>query len=229
MDTVVNSGKPSYRTDREWASWALQFAQADLQSWQERDWRNAFHEAMAFAASHDESAHAQLPLTMCGPRTNQTRSLEQVTTSLRSSQKALRRFIRELEQTLHIPLVDAEIPFKGTCLFFMRGGRPEVGYLPREKTIAKQLTIEMLVRLGELFLRGHLSQLRRCPGCHRWFHAVRHQRFDTPKCRMRHRIRLLNGESDAEATFSLLASPSWVTRGEAILRASDDALASRVF
>ncbi len=186
------------RTDREWLSWALQFAQADLNRWQERDWLNAFQEAMAFAASHDESAHAQLPLTMCDLRTNHTLSLEQVKTSLRSAQKALRGFLRDLEQAMHVPLMDAEIPFKGTCVFFMWGGRPEVRYLPKEKTIAKQLTIEMLFRLGELFLRGHLSQLRRCPGCHHLFLAACQERFDTPECRLRHRIRLLNGESHAD-------------------------------
>jgi len=186
------------RTEREWLSWALQFAQADLNSWQERDWPNTLKEALAFGASHDESTHAELPLTMCAPVRRYTLSLEQIKTSLRSTQKAFRRFIGRIEQTMHVPLVKAEIPFKGTCRFFMLGGRPEVRYLPKEKTIAKQLTIEMLVRLGELFLRTDLSQLRRCQGCHRLFLAALQERFDTPECHMRHPIRLLNGESGAE-------------------------------
>ena len=88
-----------------------------------------------------------------------TLSLEQIKTSLRSTQKAFRRFMGDIEQTMHVPLVKAEIPFKGTCRFFMLGGRPEVRYLPREKTIAKQLTVEMLLRLGELFLRTDLPSL----------------------------------------------------------------------
>ena len=193
MDNGVNAGGTTERTDREWLSWALQFAQADLKRWQERDWRNALAEAMAFAVSHDESAHAQLPLTMLGPRKNLKLSLEQIETALRSAHEALRRFIGDLEQSIHVPLMNAEIPFKGTCVFFVWAGQPEVRYLPTEKTIAKQLTIEMLFRTGELFLRGNLSELRRCPGCHRWFLAARHRRFDTPECRTRHRIRLLNG------------------------------------
>ncbi len=193
MDNGANAGRTTERTDREWLSWAFQFAQADLKSWQEADCRNALAEAMAFGASHDESAHAQLPLTMLGPKKNLKLSLEQIETSLRSAQKALRRFIGDLEQSIHVPLMNAEIPFKGTCVFFVWAGQPEVRYLPTEKTFAKQLTIEMLFRMGELFLRGDLSQLRRCPGCHRWFLAARHRRFDTPDCRMRHRIRLLNG------------------------------------
>jgi hypothetical protein len=193
MDNGANAGRTTERTDREWLSWAFQFAQADLKGWQEADWRNALAEAMAFAASHDESAHAQLPLTMLGPKKNLKLSLEQIETALRSAQKALRRFIGDLEQSIRVPLMNAEIPFKGTCVFFVWAGQPEVRYLPTEKTIAKQLTIEMLFRMGELFLRGDLSQLRRCLGCHRWFLAARHRRFDTPECRMRHRIRLLNG------------------------------------
>src|SRR6202022_3016969 len=48
-------------------------------------------------APHDEFAHAQLPLTMLGPRKNLKLSLEQIETALRSAQKALRRFIRDLE------------------------------------------------------------------------------------------------------------------------------------
>ena len=193
MDNGANAGRTTERTDREWLSWALQFAQADLKGWQEPDWRNALAEAMAFAASHDESAHAQLPLTMLGPKKNLKLSLETIETALRSAQKALRRFIADLEQSIHVPLMNAEIPFKGTCVFFVWAGQPEVRYLPTEKTVAKQLLIEMLFRTGELFLRGNLSQLRRCPGCQRWFLAARHRRFDTPECRMRHRIRLLNG------------------------------------
>jgi len=193
MDNGANAGRTTERTNREWLSWALQFAQADLKSWQERDWRKALAEAMAFGASHDESAHAQLPLTMLGPKKNLKLSLEQIETALRSAQKALRLFIRDLEQGIQVPLMNAEILFKGTCVFFVWAGQPEVRYLPTEKTFAKQLTIEMLFRTGELFLRGHLSQLRRCPGCQRWFWAARHRRFDTLECRMRHRIRLLNG------------------------------------
>jgi hypothetical protein len=201
MDTDV-------RTDREWLSWAFQFARADLKSWQERDWRNTLQEAFAFGASHDESAHAQLPLTMLGPRKNLKLSLAQIETALRSAQKALRRFIGDLEQSIHVPLMNAEIPFKGTCVFFVWAGQPEVRYLPTEKTIAKQLTIEMLFRTGELFLRGDLSQLRRCPGCHRWFLAARHRRFDTPECRMRHRIRLLNGRVPPRPPdFSVVGHP----------------------
>jgi hypothetical protein len=193
MDNGANAGRTTERTDREWLSWVLEFAQADLKSWQEQDWRNALAEAMAFGASHDESAHAQLPLTMLGPKKNLKPSLEQIETALRSAQKALRRFIGDLEQSIHVPLMNAEIPFKGTCVFFVWAGQPEVRYLPTEKTVAKQLAIEMLFRMGELFLRGDLSQLRRCLGCQRWFLAARHRRFDTPECRMRHRIRLLNG------------------------------------
>lgn len=185
------------RTDREWLSWALQFAQADLHSRQERDWLNTLKEALAFGASHDESTHAELPFTMCAPVRRYSLSLEQIKSSLRSTQKAFRRFIRRLEQTRHVPLIDAEIPFKGGCRFFMLGGRPEVRYVVREKTIAKQLTLEMLIRLGELVLQTDLSQLRRCPGCQRWFLAALQERFDTPECRMRHPIRLLDGESGA--------------------------------
>ena len=58
MDNGASAGRTTERTDREWLSWALQFAQANLKSWQEQDWRNALAEAMAFGASHDESAHA---------------------------------------------------------------------------------------------------------------------------------------------------------------------------
>ena len=97
MDNGAKAGRATERTDRELVSWALQFAQADLKSWQEQDWRNALAEAMAFGASHDEFAHAQLPLTMLGPRKNLKLSLEQIETALRSAQKALRRFIRDLE------------------------------------------------------------------------------------------------------------------------------------
>jgi hypothetical protein len=209
MDHGANAGRATERTDREWLSWALQFAQANLKSRQEQDWRNALAETMAFGASHDEFAHAQLPLTMLGPRKNLKLSLEQIETALRSAQKALRRFIGGLERSIHVPLMNAEIPFKGTCVFFVWNGQPEVRYLPTEKTVTKQLTIEMLVRTGELFLRGDLSQLRRCPGCQRWFLAARHRRFDTPECRMRHRIRLLNGKGGVEAT----SAPSPGRRG----------------
>jgi hypothetical protein len=185
------------RTDREWLSWALQFAQADLNSCQERDWLNTVKEALAFGASHDESTHAELPFTVCAAVRRYSLSLEQITTSLRSTQTAFRRFIRHLEQTMHVPFIDAEIPFKGGCRFLMFGGRPEVRYVAREKTIAKQLTVEMLLRLGELVLRSDLSQLKRCPGCQRLFLAALQERFDTPECRMRHPIRLLNEESGA--------------------------------
>ena len=81
MDNGANAGRVTERTDREWLSWALQFAQADLESWQEHDWRNALAEAMA----------------VLGPRKNLKLSLEQIETALRSAQKALRRFIRDLE------------------------------------------------------------------------------------------------------------------------------------
>jgi len=173
MANDAKAGRTTERTDREWLAWAFQFAQADLKSWQERDWRNALAEAMAFGASHDESAHAQLPLTMLGPKKNLKLSLEQIEIALRSAQKVLRRFIGDLEQSIHVPLMNAEIPFKGTCVFFLWAGHPEVRYLPTEKTVAKQLTIEMLFRTGDLFLRGDLSQLRRYPGCRRWFLAAR--------------------------------------------------------
>ncbi len=162
MDNGAGAGRTTERTDREWLSWALQFAQANLKSWQE---------------------------------------------------------------SIHVPLMNAEIPFKGTCVFFVWGGQPEVRYRPTEKTVTKQLTIEMLVRTGELFLRGDLSQLRRCPGCQRWFLAARHRRFDTPECRMRHRIRLLNGRG-RRGDLSPLAWPSWVTRRAAVLRSSNAALAA---
>src|SRR5258708_35241654 len=134
MDNGANAGRTTERTDREWLSWALQFAQADLKSWQEQDWRDALAEAMAFGASHDESAHAQLPLTMLGPRKNLKLSLEQIETALRSAQKPLRRFIADLEQSIHVPLMDAEIPFKGTCVFFVWAGHPDVRDLPPEHT-----------------------------------------------------------------------------------------------
>jgi hypothetical protein len=103
MDYGANAGRTTERTNREWMSWAFQFAQADLKSWQERDWRNALAEAMAFGASHDESAHAQLPLTMLGRRKNLKLSLEQIKTALRSAQKALRRFMEDLGQSIHVP------------------------------------------------------------------------------------------------------------------------------
>ncbi len=197
MDTDASAGTPTERSDREWALWAIQFAQADLESWQEPDWLSALQDAMAFGASHDESAHAMLPLTINGPRTDQTPSLEKITTCLRLCQKALRRFLRELEQTMRVPLMEAKILFRGICLFSLPDGRPAVTYVPREKTRARQLTTEMLLRLGELFLQGHLAQLKRCPGCRRCFLAAGRQRFDSLQCRRQHHIR--NAESGAEA------------------------------
>lgn len=196
-----NTGSAEQERTREaWRSWVLDFAQSDLERTPGYDWLNVFQEAMAFAASHDESAHAQLPLTMCGPRTKHNLSLKQVKACLRFAQKSLRTFLRDVEQSLHTPLRNAEIPFRGTCVFFLWAGHPEVRYLPAEKTLAKQLATEMCFRLGELFLRGALSQLRRCSGCHRLFLGGRHRRFDTPECRAGHRLRLLKRVWDRRGT-----------------------------
>jgi len=82
MDIRVSS--KIERTDREWLSWALKFAQADLNSWPERDWLSTMKEALAFGASRDEATHAQLPLTMCAPVRRYNLSLRDALVRLRT-------------------------------------------------------------------------------------------------------------------------------------------------
>ena len=192
MNEAVGSRKTIERSDEAWLSWGLQFGQADVQKWQPSDWLDCLDRALTFLAEAGEpSTYAVLPLSGSGVLAKNKPSLEEARVLLQSAHKALRRFIGDLKQSLRLPLMDALIPFKGTSVFFVWAGKLEVRYIPREKTITKQFTVEMLLRLGELSRRVDLSRLSQCPGCDRLFIVTRSRRFDTPECRMRHRIRLL--------------------------------------
>ena len=225
VDNDANAGRTTERIDREWQSWALEFAQADLKSWQEQDWRNALAEAMAFGASHDESAHAQLPLTMLGPRNNLKLSLEQIETALRSAHKALRRFIRDLEQSIHVPLMNAEIPFKGTCVFFLWSGHPEVRYLRRRRRLRNNSSSKCSSE------RVNFSCEATCPSsgdAHDVSDGSWRRATDgsTPRNAACGTVYDFSTEEGRRGDLSLLASPSGVTRATAILRSSNDALAA---
>ncbi len=64
-----------------------------------------------------------------------------------------------------------------------------VQFEPGNESPAGAFITGMVLRVADLLTRVDLSRVKRCPECKRLFLAVRHQRFDTPQCSLRDRVR----------------------------------------
>lgn len=178
------------KTDADRLGWALQFAQANLAEWRDGDWLNALGDATNLLFVGREVPAA-------GPRLYHAREasdLDLAKTLLTKLQPDLRDFIEQLRSGEPV-----EVPVRGSRIFLP--GPQGLDYYdePGTQDLKKGFVGEMLLRVGDLLTRIGLSRLKECPECGRLFLAVRRQRFDTPQCSMRDRLRRFRRKHPARA------------------------------
>ena len=182
MARTTKQRQSKRRTHEERLAWALWFAQEDLRKWRDGDWLNALEDAadLLFAGrDFPKGSLHELHSTL------EDKSTDLAKTWLTALQPALRGFIERLYSG-----EPADVSFSGLRIFFP--GSRGLDYFddPVAGRKSKKVFVdEILLRVGDLLTRIDWSRLKRCPECDRLFLAVRRQRFDTPRCNLRDRLR----------------------------------------
>jgi len=181
------------RTDAERLAWALGFAHADLGAWRDGDWLNALEDAEDLALRAGPATFWATPFKG---------SAERIKAPLVALQGALKGFFERIDRARQRALASrgseeegygepARLKFSGVAAFYVgstgRGLRMQ--FEPGNESPAGAFITGMVLRVADLLTRVDLSRLKRCPECKRLFLAVRHQRFDTPQCSLRDRVR----------------------------------------
>jgi hypothetical protein len=205
------------RTDAERLAWALRFAQADLAAWRDGDWFNALEDAEDLAAGAGPATSWAIPMKG---------SVERMKAALTPLQEALRRFFERIDRVRQRALAargteaqgygePVRLKFSGTANFYVgsTGRGLRVQFESSEESPGKVFVTGMLLGVADLLSRVDLSRLRRCPDCNRLFLAMRHQRFDTPQCSLRDRVRRFRTKV-ARKTWSRCAPALELARDE---------------
>ena len=117
-------------------------------------------------------------------------------------QEALRGFFQRIDRARQRALASrgseeegyeepARLKFSGAAAFYVgsTGRGLRVQFEPGNESPAGAFITGMVLRVADLLTRVDLSRVKRCPECKRLFLEVRHQRFDTPQCSLRDRVR----------------------------------------
>jgi hypothetical protein len=205
------------KTDEEQLRWALSFAQADLSTWRDGDWLNALEDLhrlvvpregeRRFRESETALAVGHLfPLDRKGrPARPDPAHIKEWLVPL---QQALRGLLSRLlrgrrsAQTMNPVAVEegepgepfmmpVKIPFTGEAILEAAPpfNRLQMYYVPKLPNPQERFVTGTVLRLADLLTRVNLDRLKACPECKRLFLAVRRQRFDTPQCSLRDRVR----------------------------------------
>ena len=177
-------------------AWVLQFAQAEVGQWRTGDWLNALEDALQIVGGDNRGVTlARQCITSNDDWTtpkDDRLSVADAEALLRPVQHYLKEFLDRLEASRKFAAHPGPVlPFAGKCQFLVmaEGNQRRVLYLPVESSRSDRLAKMLLLRLGTLLTLLGLSHLRQCPECGKLFLAVRHQRFDTPRCAVRDRVR----------------------------------------
>lgn len=180
-------------TRRVWGllRWVLGFAQAQVTQWKAGDWINALEEAYLLLAWGETAPEVQARLP--GLRGYQNTSVEEAKSLLGPLQSELATLIKRV-MPLQSPSPGSK-PLKlavqgEVYLVLDRYHRLRSFYAPNESDAKRAFAMTVVWRVADLLTRVYLPRLKRCPECGRVFLAEhRKQRFDTPQCSLRDRVR----------------------------------------
>jgi hypothetical protein len=173
-------------------AWAVRFAQTNLSTWRDGDWLNAWDDVVKLAM-----VDGQFPEVVLGVRPDRG-SVPWTKKVLEALQSRLRDLFEQIDgirtaTTPEPPIAPrrAKIRVWGdwSVLPTDSGKRLVALYTSDDSDRHSRLVDALLLRVADLLTRIDLSRLRRCPECRRLFVAFRRQKFDTPQCSQRDRLR----------------------------------------
>jgi len=169
------------KRDEEQLRSALSFAQADLESWRDGDFLNAVEDLEG------------------RPRFREPGRIKEQLVSIQKGLRGLLEQVQEVRESLAttegakgkdlFPYI--RIPF--TVNVDLRAVPPftrlQMVYHSKDPNAQRYSVAEAVLRVADLLTRVNLDRLKVCQECKRLFLAVRRQRFDTPQCSLRDRVR----------------------------------------
>ncbi len=169
------------KTDEEQLRSALSFAQADLEGWRDGDLLNAVEDLEGRPRFREPGRIKEQLVSIQKGLRGLLKQVQDVRESLATAEGAKGK---DLFPYIRIPFtanVDlrAEPPFR----------RLQMVYHSKDPNAQRYLVAEAVLRVADLLTRVNLDRLKVCPECKRLFLAVRRQRFDTPQCSLRDRVR----------------------------------------
>ena len=183
-------------------SGVLRFAQTLEPKLKDGDWLNAFEDALRVIGGGEVSLARKLVPGLTYPLT---------VVQSKAWLTPVREPIKELTERLFGAQDGPEAPvnlsravgieFEGKCFYKVLAGQFRVIYQPRRKEPVEGFREGLLLSIGDRISRLAQGQLRLCPECGKVFVGLGKQRFDTPECSGRFRVRQFRKEkADERAT-----------------------------